>query len=99
MDVYGAFQLCAIGVLAGPATVRLSQTYFNTPGRNLIFIWTGMILAGLLSLTAEFFRANTVSCAASDFSWGQDDACGLACSVDSGPTSPLRGGAQNNIYV
>lgn len=85
-------------MLAGPVTVKISQTYFNTPGRNLIFLWTGMILAGLLSLTVEFFKATPVSCAASDFSWGEDD-CGLTCSPDHGPTSPLRGGSQNNIYV
>lgn len=98
MDIYGAFQLCAIGVLAGPVTVRLSRTYFNTPGRNLIFLWTGMILSGLLSLTVEFFRTNTVPCSADGFAYGED-MCGLTCSADEGPTSPLRGGAQNNIYV
>ncbi|KAJ4393627.1 hypothetical protein N0V93_002840 [Gnomoniopsis smithogilvyi] len=98
MDVYGAFQICAIGVLAGPATVKISQTYFNTPGRNLIFLWTGMVLSGLLSLTVEFFRATTVSCPANEFSWGED-GCGITCSPDHGPASPLRGGSQNNIYV
>jgi len=46
MDVYGAFQLCAIGILAAPVTVRLSTTYFYDPGRNTIFIWTGLVLAG-----------------------------------------------------
>ena len=46
MDIYGAFQLCAIGILAGPVTVRLSRTYFNDPGRNTIFVWTILILAG-----------------------------------------------------
>jgi hypothetical protein len=46
MDVYGAFQLCAIGILAAPVTVRLSQTYFDRPGRNAIFLWTGIIVAG-----------------------------------------------------
>jgi hypothetical protein len=29
MDIYGAFQLCAIGILTAPATVRLSRTYFG----------------------------------------------------------------------
>lgn len=91
-------EICAIGVLAGPVTVKISQTYFNTPGRNLIFIWTGILLSGLLSLTVEFFRATSVPCPASDFSWGED-GCGLACSPDHGPASPLRGGSQNNIYV
>ena len=46
MDVYGAFQLCSIGILTAPVTVRLSATYFNDPGRNTIFLWTGHILAG-----------------------------------------------------
>lgn len=46
MDIYGAFQLCCIGILAAPVTVRLSRTYFHDPGRNIIFLWTGLILAG-----------------------------------------------------
>jgi hypothetical protein len=28
-----------------------------------------------------------------------DAICGLRCSVAAGPTSPMRGGSQNNIYV
>lgn len=46
MDIYGAFQLCSIGVLAAPVTVKLSRTYFYDPGRNIIFAWTALILAG-----------------------------------------------------
>ena len=46
MDVFGAFQLCAIGILAAPATVKLSSTYFHDPGRNFIFAWTILILTG-----------------------------------------------------
>lgn len=46
MDVFGAFQLCSIGVLAAPVTVKLSSTYFYDPGRNIIFTWTALILAG-----------------------------------------------------
>lgn len=46
MDIYGAFQLCSIAILAAPVTVRLSTTYFNDPGRNTIFLWTIFILAG-----------------------------------------------------
>lgn len=46
MDVYGAFQLCSIAILAGPVTVRLSRTYFDAPGRNTIFLWAGLLLAG-----------------------------------------------------
>ena len=48
MDVYGAFQLCSIGILAAPLTVKLSRTYFNDPGRNTIFLWTVLVLAGEL---------------------------------------------------
>lgn len=101
MDVYGSFQLCAVGVLAGPVTVRLSRTYFNTPGRNMIFLWTGIILAGLLSLTVEFFRATPTTCPTDEFTWDANDTsiCGLTCSTEDGPYSPLRGGSQNNIYV
>lgn len=46
MDVFGAFQLCSIGILAAPVTVRISKTYFDAPGRNIIFLWTGLILSG-----------------------------------------------------
>jgi len=46
LDIYGAFQFCAIGILTAPITVRLSSTYFNDPGRNSIFLWTGVVLAG-----------------------------------------------------
>jgi hypothetical protein len=46
MDVFGAFQLCAIGILAAPITVKLSRTYFNDPGRNAIFVWTILVLIG-----------------------------------------------------
>jgi hypothetical protein len=47
MDIYGAFQLCSIGILAAPVAVRLSTTYFyKISGRNIIFLWTGLVLAG-----------------------------------------------------
>lgn len=46
MDIYGAFQLCSLGILAAPVTARLSRTYFDDPGRNMIFLYTGLILAG-----------------------------------------------------
>ncbi|KAL1959057.1 hypothetical protein VTO42DRAFT_3298 [Malbranchea cinnamomea] len=108
MDVYGAFQLCSIGILAAPVTARLSRTYFYDPGRNTIFLWTGLILAGLLSLTVEFFRIQTISCThdgtgkpvspnPGEFPYG--NSCGLTCSPDDGPFSPLRGGAANDIHV
>lgn len=46
MDVFGAFQLCAIGILAAPVTVRLSLSYFTNLTRNMISFWTFLILAG-----------------------------------------------------
>ncbi|ATZ50830.1 hypothetical protein BCIN_06g03090 [Botrytis cinerea B05.10] len=109
MDIYGAFQLCSIGILAAPITVKLSRTYFfETPGRNTIFLWTGLIFAGLLSLTVEFIRISTSPCLTDgdghpayftlgNFTYGS--TCGLTCDVTSGPFSPLRGGSANNIYV
>lgn len=102
MDMYGAFQLCAIGILAGPATVKMSKTYFNTPGRNLIFLWTGLILSGLLSLTVESFRTNSRPSPASGFENGMPNSAYSGfpfCDEDTGPVSPLRRGSQNNIYI
>ena len=130
MDVFGAFQLCSIGILAAPVTVRLSRTYFFDPGRNIIFLWTvlilagetllcsisedfisdGTLLAGLLSLTVEFYRIQTTGCPYDDFGkplspnagsfpYDNPPSCNLTCSVSLGPFSPMRGGSANNIYV
>lgn len=55
MDIYGAFQLCSIGILTAPTTVRLSKTYQNAPGRNTIFLWTGLVVAGEQSLPSVAF--------------------------------------------
>ncbi|KAL0253457.1 hypothetical protein SLS55_010436 [Diplodia seriata] len=110
MDVYGAFQLCSIGILAAQVTARKSRTYFNAPGRNTIFLWTGLIFAGLLSLTVEFCRIKTWHCTHDDsgnpissnaaaFPYTADPKCNLTCSTDKGPYSPLRRGSANNIYV
>lgn len=46
MDIYGAFQLCSIGILAAPVATMMSKTYFNDPGRNVIFLWTILLLSG-----------------------------------------------------
>ncbi|RJE20036.1 hypothetical protein PHISCL_07627 [Aspergillus sclerotialis] len=108
MDIYGALQLCSVGILAGPVTARLSRTYFNEPGRNIIFLWTVLLLAGLLSLTVEFFRTQSIDCVhddsgnpvspnVRDFPYGT--TCGLTCSEEQGPFSPMRQGSANNIYV
>src|ERR1700709_2739258 len=63
---------------------------------------------GLLGLTVEFFRIKTLDCThdntgnpvplkASQFHYGT--TCGLTCSPEQGPFSPIRGGSANNIYV
>lgn len=55
MDLYGALQFCSIGILTAPVTARYSKTYFNNPGRNTIFAWTALVLAGERSyLPAEY---------------------------------------------
>jgi hypothetical protein len=46
MDVFGAFQLCSIGIVAAPFTMRMTR-YTYTGGRNIILTLTGLILAGL----------------------------------------------------
>jgi len=109
MDVYGAFQLCTIGILTVPPTVRLSTTYFNNPGRAIIFLWTGLVLAGLLSLVVEFIRLAPTACppddplsmewaATGNFDFSSNSTCGMTCGPD-GPYSPLRQDAADNIYV
>ena len=62
------------------------------------------VTEGLLSLTVEFYRSKPSHCTqnaplTSDFPYGEDNLCGLVCSIDEGPHSPLRGGSANNIYV
>lgn len=46
MDVYGAFQVCSIGILLAPVTVMLSRSYFEQAGSSIIILWTALILAG-----------------------------------------------------
>ncbi|KAK4234419.1 hypothetical protein C8A03DRAFT_18677 [Achaetomium macrosporum] len=108
MDIYGAFQFCTIGILTAPATVRLSKTYFNNPGRNVLFLWTMLVIAGLLALAVEFFRTHSSPC--TDNGFGQplyrgslfpygETTCGLTCSIEHGPYSPMRDGSADNVYV
>ncbi|KLU91247.1 hypothetical protein MAPG_09768 [Magnaporthiopsis poae ATCC 64411] len=106
MDVYGAFQMSSIAILAAPVTLRRSTTYFDGPGRNIIFVWTGMLLAGMLGLAVEFFRSQPVPCAqegitAANFPYGNNAShvCGIRCSQDDGPFSIMRSGSSGEIYV
>ena len=126
MDIYRAFQICAIGLVAAPITILLHPAYFHDLGRKTIFLWTYFILAGkwfvifantclrthpegLVSLSVEFHRGTPVPCRYDDsgnpispivgmFPYG-NATCGLTCSVDNGPYSPIRSGSTNNIYV
>ncbi|KAJ0162845.1 hypothetical protein CTA2_3933 [Colletotrichum tanaceti] len=109
LDIYGALQYCSIGILAGPVTVKLSRTYLKERGRNIIFLWTGLILAGLLSLAVEFYRAKTTPCffdnAGDPISQNpgrfpySKAMCGLRCSQEDGPSSLLRTKAASEIFV
>ncbi|KAL2116062.1 hypothetical protein VTJ04DRAFT_10317 [Mycothermus thermophilus] len=108
LDIYGALQFCAIGIIAAPTTVRFSRTYFENKGLGILFVWTLLILAGLIALAVEFFRADARGCTDEntgrqlfhddDFPYGKT-TCGLICSVEEGPFSPLRRGSAENIYV
>ncbi|KAI5458812.1 hypothetical protein BGZ63DRAFT_432319 [Mariannaea sp. PMI_226] len=112
MDIFGAFQLCSIGILAAPVTVMMSRTYFNDPGRNTIFLWALLIFVGMLCLAIEFYRAETFNCDhgvadtpistdVSKFPLGNSSICHLPfrCSTLNGPVSPMRGGAADNVYI
>lgn len=61
-------------------------------------------------MTIEFYRIETHSCStdasgnpvspnASKFHYIEGNNCNLTCSTQNGPSSPMRGGSANNIYV
>ncbi|KAI1636811.1 hypothetical protein F4809DRAFT_650235 [Biscogniauxia mediterranea] len=87
MDIDGAFQLCAIGILAAPVTVRISRTYFWDPG-----------LEFYRSNTVSCVDVNGNPILPDDFHNG-DLFCRLQCSPTDGTFSPLRGDATNEIFV
>ncbi|OBT74249.1 hypothetical protein VF21_07405 [Pseudogymnoascus sp. 05NY08] len=103
MDIYGSFQICLTGVLSAPVTFRLSRIFYGRgPGRNTILLWTALLLG------VEFLRAQAFPCKQDEFSnpispdptkFPYNTTCGLTCSVEAGPFSPLREGSGNNIYV
>ncbi|KAK1476673.1 CoA-transferase family III [Colletotrichum cuscutae] len=110
MDIYGALQFCSIGILAVPLTVKKSETYFHEKGRNTVFVWTSLLLAGLVSLAVEFYRSNSIPCyqdnngnpISSDprkFPYGDSPLCGITCSQTDGPFSRLRQKAASEIFV
>ncbi|KAL6825811.1 hypothetical protein J3E69DRAFT_335096 [Trichoderma sp. SZMC 28015] len=112
MDVYGAFQMCAIGTLVVPLMIKLSRSheYSTYIGRRIMFMWAGLVLTGLVCLAIEFFRAQTFPChqngqgspissSPKSFPYGENTTCELVCSESDGPFSPIRIGSANNIYV
>ena len=66
-----------------------------------------MLPIGLLSLAIQFFRITASDCTddsgdpistrVGDFDFST--TCGLTCSVETGPISPMRRDSANNIYV
>ena len=108
LDIFGAWQLCSIAIIAVPTTLRISGTYFNSAGRNLIFVWTVLLISGLIALCVEFSRVTTTDCSHAEagvspltvdgFPYGKT-TCNLTCSEDKGPSSDMRGGSAKNIYV
>lgn len=112
MDIFGAFQLCAIGVLVAPVAATVSRTYFKNPGRNAIVLWSLLVVAGLISLAVEFYRVSSspVLCTyeGADRIWNTSSPfpyenapqiCGIICNEDTPPFSPIRGGSADNIYL
>lgn len=108
LDVFGAWQLCSIAIIAVPTTLRISGTYFNSAGRNLVFLWTILLISGLIALCVEFSRVTATDCSHDEvdvpnltvkkFPYGRT-TCNLTCSEDAGPHSDMRGGSARNIYV
>ncbi|EHK27109.1 uncharacterized protein TRIVIDRAFT_6301, partial [Trichoderma virens Gv29-8] len=111
MDIYGAFQMCSLGTLVVPLMIKLTKSHeFSThTGRRIMFIWAGLVLAGLICLDIEFFRAQTFPCLEDGqgnpmssnpkrFPYGTNVTCKLTCSETDGPFSPIRIGSANNIY-
>ncbi|KAF9691914.1 hypothetical protein EKO04_009864 [Ascochyta lentis] len=108
LDIFGAWQICSIAIIAVPFTLRRSRTYFYDAGRNIIFLWTILLIAGLIALCIEFSRVTVTDCNRNEngvssltvagFPYGQA-RCNLTCSETDGPFSPMRGGAAKNIYV
>jgi hypothetical protein len=76
--------------------IQDTLTLFPDPGRNIIFLWTILILMGLLALCVEFYRVTPIGCSIDDY---EHATCHLTCSEDKGTSSPMRGGAAGNVYV
>jgi hypothetical protein len=90
----------------GPASFLLVSSCFGHLCKTLLMIKP--FPKGLLSLTVEFFRIKTSDCTHDDSGnpispnageFPYKATCGLTCSVEQGPHSPMRRGSANNIYV
>lgn len=91
----------------GLASFLLVSSGLGHPCKTLLLIKP--FSKGLLSLTVEFYRINPSDCTHDDSGNPispdatkfphKNATCGLTCSVEQGPYSPLRGGSANNIYI
>ncbi|KAI0205684.1 hypothetical protein F4808DRAFT_409892 [Astrocystis sublimbata] len=108
LDIYGAFQICSIGALTAPLTVWNSKTYFinyfHGSGRNILFLWTFLLLAGLISLTVESIRIESQSCpfdsGGAPIDYSSLASCDPNCVYGSnGPSSPIRRGPTNEPFI
>lgn len=98
-----------VGILSfcGPALILLVSRRLVRLCK--IMLMTEPFLTGLLSLAVEFFRIETSNCTYNVYdnpispTTGKfiynTTMCGLTCSTDLGPYSPIRRGSTNNIYV
>ncbi|KAL2264583.1 hypothetical protein VTJ83DRAFT_7093 [Remersonia thermophila] len=105
---------CLVAALVTPAIAALHAivlSALHVDGAVDLDIYGALhllILAGLLALAVEFFRTEPSTCIddhhdtpisePSEFTYGKT-TCGLNCSVENGPSSPLRRGPAENIYV
>ncbi|KAJ8113590.1 hypothetical protein OPT61_g4312 [Boeremia exigua] len=108
LDILGAFQICSIGALASSVSLSPMRELVGM-GRYFRLFLNGIMMAGLLSLAIEFFRASSVHCTHDDYgnllsSNPQEfpynrAACALTCSTDFGPYSVIRTGTASDINV
>jgi hypothetical protein len=46
MDIYGAFQFCALGLLTTPFSNRIMRIYFKYQARCVLLAWASLIFTG-----------------------------------------------------
>ncbi|KAH8668415.1 hypothetical protein BX600DRAFT_548767 [Xylariales sp. PMI_506] len=110
MDIYGIFQLCSIGILIAPLSIKMSQSHFTHRAYNgIAFLWTALLLAGLLSLTIEFYRSEPADCRLDNHGnsispdWGSfpygEASCSLPCPPDNELVYTLRLSSADRTHI